>query len=92
MLPYPFVENIQSQHEKIMKQGDNFPGKINRHLIQKDGFTEEITKGNMIQGTVPYVATHITTCCIVIKIQQSAEPYTKKRLKQKRSKDHSIYI
>jgi hypothetical protein len=45
-------------------------------LIHKDGFNEEITKGNMIHGTAPYVGTHITTCCTVINTQQSAEPYT----------------
>lgn len=82
MFPYPFVENIQSQHEKITKQGDNFRGKLNGHFIHKNGFNEEIWKGNMIQGTVPYVATHTTMWCTAIKIQQSAEPYTKKRFKQ----------
>jgi len=50
-----------------MKQGDNFRGKINGHLIHMDGFTEEITKGNMIQGTVQHVATHTLRCVAALE-------------------------
>jgi hypothetical protein len=80
-----------------MKQGHNFRGKINGHLIHKDGFNEEITRANMIQSTVPWGCNthsdvlHCNEDTAVSETVQAPPPPPKKKQKLQKVQNAILY-